>query len=523
LSDVQGAVLAPRSNRIGRSAAIVACVAFFVATTLLSPPIGAQEPRAASRSAVRGAPPSPIVRLHRSPGSGGGANFQAFVFDDGTYMVFPLRGCGVSGPVVGRTDEAGLRACREMAAEASAATYRPQAARHRPMDELTTFRAGDSGRRRVVFVRDGAGVPEAAKSLSDAVARIVKADAWTTVPDPAIVARSLERIASFDWSVGDDAPSFAVDPRADARPPHVDDPLYLVGTEGGLTARAACVRLVKRADGEAVDVGMRILDVYARVGAEESAPIRRCAVYRAPKSRDGAASSSPASRPRLRPDDAITVVRRSSTASRPDYRLRVSASGAVEYEGFRGVLDRGPRRVRSSPEDVAEVSRLVVESGWAYADGEMRIGVARGCGELELTAEFDGRRILVECGADFGGAAADMRRLAGDVETAVGVERWVGRRRPPTARLIGRLWGDPEHRRLKFAEVGTGAARAAPTYASIYRRMGGVEAFEVARLTGVDRLGDGFVRGWKAYVYPGMSLIEGDELWEYDEAVGRSP
>lgn len=502
---------------------IVAYVAFLVATTVLSPAIGAQEPGAASRSAVRGAPPAPIVRLHRSPGSGGGANFQAFVFDDGTYMVFPLRGCGVSGPFVGRTDDAGLRECRETAAEASAATYRPQAGTHRPTDELTMFLPGVSGRRRIVFVCDGAGVPGAAKSLADAVARIAKADAWTTVPDPTIVARPLERIASFDWSVGDDAPSFAVDPRSDVRPPHVDEPLYLVGTEGGLTARAVCVRLVKRADDEAVDVGMRILEVHARVGAEEAAPIRRCAVYRAPKSRDGAASPSPVPRLRLRPDDAITVVRRSATATRPDYRLRVHGSGVVEYEGFRGVLDRGPRHVRSSPEDVAEVFRLFVESGWAYADGEMRLGAARGCGELELAAEFDGRRILVECGADFGGAAADLRRLAGDVETAVGVERWVGRRRPPTARLIGRLWGDPDHRRLKFAEVGTGAARAAATYASIYRRMDGVEAFEVARLTGVDRPGDGFVRGSKAYVYPGITLVEGDELWEYDEAVGRWP
>jgi hypothetical protein len=145
--------------------------------------------------------------------------------------------------------------------------------------------------------------------------------------------------------------------------------------------------------------------------------------------------SSPAVAPAPDGSDAAPVVTLERTpcfGRCPVYRVTISRSGLVRYEGKRFVADSGRDSARISSKAVAGLLKELERGGY-YAFDEKYVAAASGCGSYAtdlpsvITSVDDGKRAKrVEHDHGCSRAPQALIGLENTIDTVAGTARWVG-------------------------------------------------------------------------------------------------
>jgi len=109
----------------------------------------------------------------------------------------------------------------------------------------------------------------------------------------------------------------------------------------------------------------------------------------------------------------------------PDYSVTIASDGAVTYVGRNFVLERGERRGRADPEDIARLRAMARSAGFFRLRDDYRARVTD-LPTTTLAISDQGRTKTV---IDYGGAMVGMpdsvRALQDEVDRVAGTARWI--------------------------------------------------------------------------------------------------
>lgn len=151
----------------------------------------------------------------------------------------------------------------------------------------------------------------------------------------------------------------------------------------------------------------------------------------------------------------VTMERTACFGTCPAYRVTITGTGYVEYEGRQYVLNRGIRQGAISPEAAIDIASALMRAHFFDASAEYfssdEIRMYGGRLRLESTIVTDGpsTSLQLKLGKHeklmhlYDGYPAELREVTALIDKAVDIEQWIGtyceRDRMPEARFIRQL------------------------------------------------------------------------------------
>ena len=122
-------------------------------------------------------------------------------------------------------------------------------------------------------------------------------------------------------------------------------------------------------------------------------------------------------------DFSVTLERTGCLGSCPDYKVTISGTGAVLYEGRSSVHAKGERRSKISASAVQQIIQTLRSEQFFQWDEDS--GRCVDAPEIHITVRLNGLEKQVKQGCS---PSDKVLHLAREIETTSGAKKWVGRR-----------------------------------------------------------------------------------------------